>query len=206
MNKVSVFILTCFLFSVCTVFSQENETETDQLDISGYQEELTSDVPIVKEKRLNTNLEVGTSFIYSPRNFYGPSYYVAPNLSYLVTPRLTISAGIGFEYSTLYPLYNIPNEENTMLPMTRAFLYARGSYLLTERLVVTGSVYKTINDVPKLSQYSRPMNYNYQGIDLGIQYQINRNFSIGFNMRMNNMSYPSSGLIPPDALVPIPGF
>jgi hypothetical protein len=206
MNKASVFILVFFFFTSFTIFSQENDTEFDQLDDSRYQEELSSDVPIVKEKRLNTHVELGTSFIYSPRNFYGPSYYVAPNLSYLITPRFSLSAGVGFEYTSLYPLYSMPNEENTMLPMTRAFLYASGSYLLTERLMITGSVYKTINDVPKLSKYSRPMNYSYQGVGLGIQYQINRNFSIGFHVRMNNMSYPSSGLIPLDALVPDSGY
>lgn len=206
MNKVSVFIFAFFFLPLFSVFSQENELEPDQMDVSGYSGEISSDIPPVKEKRLDTNMELGTSFIYSPKNFYGPSYYVAPNLSYLITPRFTLSAGIGFQYTSLYPLYNIPNEENTMLPMTRVFLYASGSYLLTERLRVTGSVYKTINDVPRLSQYSHPMNYNYQGVNLGIQYQISNNFSIGFHMRMNNMSYPSSGLIPPDALVPIPGF
>lgn len=206
MKTIFVFILTLFIFSALSVFSQDEEFETDQLDLSGYQEENPVDLPAVEENRLKTNLEFGTSFTYSPRNYYGPSYYVAPNLSYLVTPRFTLSAGVGFEYSTLYPLYNIHDAQNTMLPMTRAFLFARGSYLLTERLVVTGSVYKTINDVPKLSQYSRPMNYNYQGVDLGIQYQINNNFSIGFQMRMSNMSYPSSGLIPPDALVTFPGY
>lgn len=206
MKTIAVLFFTLFIFSTLSVFSQNEEMDTDQFDVSGYQEENQVDIPAVKEDRLKTNLELGTSFTYSPRNFYGPSYYVAPNLSYLVTPRFSLSAGVGFEYSTLYPLYNIPDAENTMLPMTRVFLFTSGSYLLTERLVLTGSVYKTINDVPKLSQYSRPMNYNYQGVDLGILYQINNNFSIGFHMRMSNMNYPSSGLIPPDALVPLPGY
>ena len=190
MKKASVFILAFIFFFAFSVFSQENESDNDQLDVSGYQEANSAELPAVKEKRLKTNFELGTSFTYSPRNFYGPSYYIAPSLSYLVTPRFSLSAGLGFEYTSLYPLYNMTDNGSSMLPMTRAFLFARGSYLLTERLVVTGSVYKTMNDVPKLTQNSHPMNYNYQGVDLGIQYQINRNFSVGFHMRMSNMHSP----------------
>ncbi len=206
MKKSIVFTYAIFCFSIFPVLSQDIETEPDQLDISGVGEVDQPESLVPEEKRLKTNVEVGTSFIYSPRNFYGPSYYVAPSLSYLVTPRFSLSAGVGFEYSSIYPLYNTIDNGSEMLPMTRAFLFARGSYLLTDRIIVTGSVYKTMNDVPKLNNYSRPMNYSYQGVDLGIQYQINQHFSVGFHMRMSNMNYPSSGLIPPDALVPIPGF
>lgn len=206
MKKYTIFVLASFCFSFSPLLSQENETETDQLDITGIQVESQEVLLGSEEKRLKTNLEVGTSFMYSPRNFYGPSYYVAPSLSYLVTPRFSLSAGVGFEYSSIYPLYNTPENGSEMLPMTRAFLFARGSYLLTDRIIVSGSVYKSMNDVPRLYSFSRQMNYNYQGVDLGIHYQINKNFSVGFNMRMSNMNYPSSGLIPPDAIVPVPGF
>lgn len=206
MNKVSVLLLIFSVFSQILSYSQQTEEDRDQLDISGLRDDNPETRDIKTLKKLKTNVEVGTSFMYSPRNFYGPSYYVAPNLSYLVTPRFSLSAGIGYEYASIYPLYNIPDAGNTMLPMTKLFLYTKGNYLLNERLMLTGSVYKSMIDVPRLSQNSRPFNYNYQGVDVGIQYQINKNFSIGFHMRMNNMSFSSSGNIPPDALVPATGF
>jgi len=199
MKIAHVFLLTLLYFSAPTGFSQADEP--DKLDLLGNQDEVTQ-IEKSESKRLKTNLEAGTSFMYSPRNFYGPSYYISPNLSYLVTPRFTLSAGIGYQYTSLYPLYNLPEGGSPLLPMTRIFLYTRGSYLLTERLIITGSVYKTINDVPKLRYDPYPNYYNYQGVDLGIHYQINPNFSVGFHMQMNNLNYPSSGLIPPDALVP----
>lgn len=206
MSKKTIIFLTFLLVAGIAVYAQDSEPDPDQFDFSGIQEK-QSEVSITpEENRLKTNIEVGTSFMYSPKNFYGPSYYVAPRLSYLVTPRFLLSAGIGLEYYSLYPLYNTPEQENNMLPMTRLFLYTQGSYLLNERIILSGAVYKSMNDVPRLSQNMRPYNYDYQGVDIGIQYQINRNFSVGFHMRMSNTNYPSSGLIPLDALVPVPGF
>lgn len=206
MSRSTIIFLIFLLITGITIHAQDTEPDPDQLDFSGIQKKQTEESVALDENRLKTGIEVGTSFMYSPKNFYGPSYYVAPRLSYRVTPRFLLSAGIGLEYSGLYPLYSTPEPENNMLPMTRLFLYTQGSYLLNERLILSGAVYKSMIDVPRLSQNMQPYNYDYQGVDIGIQYQINRNFSVGFHMRMSNTNYPSSGLIPLDALVPVPGF
>ena len=202
--SILVFIISCFCITV--VYSQEEEVDTDQLDISGSERADRAEVSIPKEERLKTHVVLGTSFIYSPQNFYGPSYFIAPSLSYRVSPRFSLSAGLGFEYSSLYTIYDTPEEGNTLLPMTRYFLYTRGSYFLNERIMLSGGVYKSVNFVPSLTQYQQSYSSNYQGVDLGIQYQISRNISVGFHMRMNNINYTPAGLIPPDALVPVPGF
>lgn len=206
MRRTKLILITLIYFSFLPVFSQQTEYETDKLDVSGYTADDSENEANDEHKRLKTNVEVGTSFMYSPGNFYGPSYYVAPRLSYYVTPRFYLSAGIGVEHANLYSLYDSPYTESEMLPMTRAFLYAQGNYLLTEKLVLNGTVFKTMKYEPRIAQHPYLRNYNYQGVDLGLQYNINPNFSVGFHMRMSNINYQSQGLIPPDALVPVPGF
>ena len=202
--SIIVFVVSCTC--ITTVYSQEEESDFDQLDASGYKKDKPAQAFVLKEERLKTHVEIGTSFLYSPQNFYGPSYFIAPSLSYLVTPRFSLSAGLGIDYASLYPIYDTPDEGNVLLPMTRYFLYTRGSYFINERILLSGAFYKSVNNIPPLSQNSQSLNFTYQGIDLGIQYQISENFSIGFQMRMNNLSNTPTGLIPPDALVPVHGF
>lgn len=170
-----------------------DSTDTDQLiikDDNQYNSQI--DVPsksALKDKKLYTGLEVGTSFSYSPGNFFGPSFYVAPNLSYMINPRFMLQAGVGIERSNYQALYENSGYNNGVLPMTRAFFYARGSYFLTSRITVDGTVYKTINDVPKLSKYSSPVNYSQNGAIIGINYKLNNSLSFGFHIQMNNNSF-----------------
>ena len=91
--------------------------------------------------------------------------------------------------------------------MTRAFLYARGTYLVSPRLSVSGTAYKVINDVPRLSNHLSSYNLNYQGISVGFNYKFSNSFSFGFEMQMQqNPYYRSDGLIPPAGYVSVPGF
>jgi hypothetical protein len=172
-----------------------DSTDKDQIVVSdSYQINDQIDVPspaLAKNRKIKPGLEVGTSFTYSPGNFFGPSFYVAPNFSYLVTPRFMVQAGFGVERSNFQSLYENNGVGNDVLPMTRAFFYARGSYLLTSNLTVNGTVFKSINDVPKLSKYSSPVRYSQNGAIIGLNYKLNSSLSIGFHIQVSNNSYQS---------------
>lgn len=160
MRTLSLVCIAIFLISSGKVSAQLNNdsTDTDQIVITGNNYETDQiDVPskaLIKNRKVQTGLEVGTSFTYSPGNFAGPSFYVAPNLFYRINPRFTVQAGIGIERSSFFTLYNNDGNETNVLPMTRAFIYAKGSYLVSSHITVDGTIYKTINDVPKLTKYS----------------------------------------------------
>jgi len=201
-------MLMALIINSCLYSQGTNDTiDTDQLKI---------DAPALQKtpaenpemKRLDADLTIGTSFMYSPGNFYGPSFYVAPSLSYRINPRFTIASGVALEQGSFYPVYQNSSDEKNMLPMTRAFLFARGSYQLTSRLTVGGGVYKAVNTMPQLSRYSPACNYNYQGISLDLNYKITHSFSVGFQMRIQdgNFQYQEDGLIPPAGYVPVQGF
>jgi hypothetical protein len=201
----------CFAqFNIAQQAEPENDSDHDQLEIVIDEEEnsVAENLNDVKLKRLDTHLEVGTSFTFSPNNFYGPSIYVAPSLSYLVTPRFSFSVGVAVERSNYYFIQSETSYSDGMLPMTRAFLYSKGSYLLSPKLVLSGTVYTTMNDVPGSKDNSHPYmtNYNYRGMSLGLDYKINSSFSIGFHVATQNGYYPSNSMIPPAGYVYIPGF
>lgn len=199
---LTALIVNSWLFSQST-----NDTvDTDQLIIEApaFQKAQAENRDI---KRLDADLTVGTSFMYSPGNFYGPSFYMAPSLSYRINPRFTLTSGVALEQGNFYSLSGAGEDKN-MLPMTRAFLFARGSYQLTSRLTLGGGVYKAINTMPQLSQYQPAYNYNYQGVSFDLNYKITPSFSVGFQMRIQdgNFQYQEDGLIPPAGYVPVQGF
>jgi hypothetical protein len=172
------------------VFSQEEEIQFDRDQISTSEnnnDEATSKQSI--KDRIDTEFEVGTSFSYSPGNFYGPSYYIAPSISYLASPRFMLTTGAGLQYSTFYPLYQSSEPERDMLPMTRAFLFTRGSYFISPRLIVSGTVYKSISNIPEWTRNSGVVGYNYQGMSVGFQYRVSKSFSFGIHMNMQNGYY-----------------
>ncbi|MBN1599823.1 MAG: hypothetical protein JW894_16125 [Bacteroidales bacterium] len=209
--RVTAILLLIFTGITTNINGQINDTVIDNDLIivpedNGYQNEIISDTDNLK--KLKPGLEVGTSFSFSPDNYYGPSYYVAPHSSFLVTPRFILTAGLAYEYSQIYPLYSGENDDMEMLPMTRAFLYARGTYLLSSRLTIGATAYKAINDVPKLTRNLEEMSNNYQGMSLDMQYKISDSFSVGFQIRMQNGSYYYNGnsMIPAAGYVPLRGF
>ena len=208
MMRFLIFILISLVCFVKTSYSQEDQMENDpdQLEVVVEEEQTMKELNDVKPKRLQTHIEVGTSFTYSPNNFYGPSIYAAPCLSYLVTPRLTLTAGIAVERSNLYLMESQTANNDGMLPMTRAYLFARGTYMLTSKLALSGTVYNTINDVPRQENVYYPYNYNYQGMSLGLDYKFNSSFSVGFHISTQSGNYNPNGLIPPSGYVYVPGF
>jgi hypothetical protein len=197
---MKICVISCFIFflsnfNTLSAQEQKDSTDKDQLMINeNFQANDQIDVPSKKalnDRKIHPGLEAGTSFSYSPGNYFGPSFYVAPNLTYYINSRFAIQAGIGLERSTYHSLYETGGNGSQILPMTRAFFYARGSYLLTERLTVNGTVYKTINDVPKLSKYSSSLNYSQSGAMVGFNYKINNSLSFGFHVQMMNNPYQS---------------
>ena len=142
MRNISITIIIFFLTFSGKLAAQINSdsTDNDQVIVSeGYPDNNQIDVPskaLLKRGKVHPGLEVGTSFTYSPGNFFGPSFYVAPNLSYMVTPRFMLQTGFGLERSNFQTIYDNNGNDNGVLPMTRAFFYASGSYLLNSKITV----------------------------------------------------------------------
>jgi hypothetical protein len=204
----NILLVSVFFFSGVhfIAFGQQAnpQIDTDQLEVSFDVDQSSGEDIVSKQKKIDTGIEVGTSFNYSPHNYYGSSFYIAPNLTYKLNSRLILQTGIMIEKSMFYPLYKQGELSNDILPMTRTFLFAKGNYLLTPRLTVSGTAYKSFNDVPKLTSSSAPYNYNLQGVCVDFQYKISRSISVGFHVLMQNGYYNRQ--ISPADYNPVSGF
>jgi hypothetical protein len=191
MKTILAIITFLSIFISESLFSQQSivPVDQDQIILKPDTSVLTSKVPVLKAKRLDTGLDIGTSFSYSPRNYYGPSFYIAPNVTYKISRKFQIHAGLIYEKSTFYPLYQIQDQSNSVLPMTRTLLYTSGSYLLTPNLTVSGTVYKSFNNIPKLTNYQDPYQYNIEGYQLDIQYKINNSITFGVQVLRQNSTF-----------------
>jgi hypothetical protein len=196
MKTILAIIAFLSIFISESLFSQQSIVPVDQDQIILKQDTtiMTSKVPVLKAKKLDTGLDIGTSFSYSPKNYYGPTFYIAPNITYKLSPKFQIHAGLIYEKSTFYPLYQQQDQSYSVLPMTRTLLYTSGSYLLTPNLTVSGTVYKSINNIPKLTNYQNPYQYNIEGYQLDIQYKINNSITFGVQVVKQNSTF-DSGLI-----------
>jgi hypothetical protein len=199
MNKTSIVILIAFICLPHALINAQLKNESldkDQLLFNSYPGENADSGNNVlknniKTKKLSTSMEVGTSFMFSPKYYYGPSFFISPGLNYNVSPRFNLQAGLIVERSTLYPLREMSPYMANGQVFINTSMYARASYLLTPHLKLQGTVFQTINDVPKQMKNSSPMNYNSKGAIIGLDYKINNSLSIGFDVRMQNNSYNS---------------
>jgi hypothetical protein len=189
-HTIMTFLLSGIFINL--TFCQQPEADMDDDQIELIQE--TTILPVdsskheLSKKRFNTGLQAGTSFIYSPNNFYGPSFYLAPHISYNVSPKFQLRSGLIIEKSTFYPISKEEDLTGDILPMTRIFLYTSGSYLLTPKLTVSGTAYKSFDNMSNQALYQYPYSYNVQGMQLDFQYKINRSITVGFQVRKQNVT------------------
>jgi hypothetical protein len=209
-KKFGIFSIASVALFLCLINAQSqiDSTDSDQLQMKSFVNYRSDSMnnnnkDNIKIKKLTTGLEAGTSFFFSPHNYYGPSYYIAPSLNYYINPRFNLQAGLIFEKSTYYGLQEKNPQMINGMNIMKTSLYARGSYMLSPRVRVQGTVFQTINDVPKQLKYSSPVNYNAKGAIIGFDYKISNSLSIGFDVRMQNNSYYSTN---PGYYYPVWGY
>lgn len=145
-------------------------------------------------KKLQTHVDLNMGYMLSGKGYGGPIMSISPYVSYPVSERMWFNAGISVGYSPYNPFYYYDNShnQNNMLPMTRMFLFAQGNYRVNERLVVNGTAYKQVFDVPNSNKSLFPAtNIDYSGMSVGFNYKITKNISFGAQLQMNSPNRPN---------------
>lgn len=178
-----------------TLFAQTN----DETPVIINQDPVAS--PVMKKPTLadkvDINFSVGTSYLYSKSFGSGMASYVAPELSYSLTPRFRIHAGIMFLNSNVLVNRYSLNEPSVVVkttPTTSALAYVAGSYLISDRFSVTGMVSRDMSNQQALGRNG--YNPSIQAMSLHLDYKISDNITIGAGMQMrqgNNWGYPNQG-------------
>jgi hypothetical protein len=181
--KTTLILISLWLISLCTIQAQSliNSDATDSIN----NQPPNKKVSLLSPNRMNFKLDMGVGFVGGSNS--GMYTFLAPYLRYAVTPKFKLDVGgiITEGTNSFYP------EQSGNHSNTSVLLFARGNYLLTNRITVSGSIYKTFYPNSSLStdlnnKYST-QNYSYS---LGMDYKINKHLSFGaqviVNKGMNN--------------------
>jgi len=139
------------------------------------------------------NINIGTSF--TAGGFYGDMFqtWVAPEIQFPVSDRLSIRAGVVVGHvhaSNMGFMPNgIENQGNTANWMTYT-LYAEGTYKISNDLTMTGTVFKKIDQTPAWVNQS-VYNQDFESYSLSFHYRLSNSMHIGANIRIDRGANPS---------------
>jgi hypothetical protein len=182
---------------------QEDSFFIDSLSTADYSQNILK-VPALKKVdfSFNTGLMVG---ITGKKNYFTATYF-APSVVYNTGSRLRIKAG-GMIYLNSF---NSPPEPVSQAevypvgPMHQFALFVAADYFITNRLTLTGTVYKTLVNDP-VQQKKAPEVYNRyaatyrlpsQYMSLGLNYRITRGLTLGAEVRFSDQYQPGFNLFP----------
>jgi hypothetical protein len=177
-NKLSL-LLICF--SLLLVFETQAQTfyKTDTTNA------FNRNSSLLNNKKFGFSVDFGFGFAAGSNNNSGTYTYVAPYLSYLVTPKFKLDVGgvISKGFSSFY--YDQPNTLSSN--NTNYFLFARGSYLLTDRITLSGTVYKSFSPYSTISaETTNKKAFDNAGLSLGMNYKISDHMTIGAQVSVSN--------------------
>ena len=189
MKYFKYFFSVCLLISSGVIFSQTEDDYDPVNFISNQEHSVTEDVQKKQQKNVEFpkwtyNLNLGTSF--TTGNF-GSSFldvYTAPSLSYNMSPKWQVSAGLLLINSTLL---NSSMEENSF-NQTRAYIMNRVSYQANEKLRISGEILYGMNQSSFYNNGFKSKKDYYVNFDA--QYKINEHFSIGLKVSGTNIHNP----------------
>lgn len=192
--------LCIVLLIVATLFTKAQDQAVDTLPASAGPGSETGS--ILAPKRLQTNVMIGTQFSTSSWFGSGLTTYIAPSLSYRISPRFSVRGGLVISNTSLFdyrPWFSAEGSPSYNANFTQAIIYLEGSYRVTDKLTISGAGFKqfTVTDNSNFyNPYSRNEPY---GIYLNADYKIAEGVHIqaGFGYSKGYSPYMGSPLYNP---------
>lgn len=143
--------------------------------------------------RFSYSLSAGASF----GSGFGATF-LEPTVRYQLNPRLRVFSSLTY-MSVMSSQYTVPTAEGgTMLqrtsPTNHYIAHVGADYLVNDRLILSGSVWKDFSNVPaQNAAYMNFMTPGRQGMDFRATYKITDHFSVTGGMRYSNGASPFYG-------------
>ncbi len=149
--------------------------------------------PIIKKpfetpQRLNFGLQMGTSVGTNFNNGAIWNNFIAPTLSYQLTPRFSVQAGTMFINSNFNTFAfgaaetGSPVRANVM----QTFMFTQGQYQVSERLSVTGTAFYNVNQLNMPRMNPQATNFSSKGMSMFAEFKVTPNFSFGAGAQISN--------------------
>ncbi|WP_192823428.1 hypothetical protein [Rufibacter sp. LB8] len=149
-------------------------------------------LPEVFVPRINYSFSAGASF-----SSFGSATFVEPSVRYHVTPRFSVFSSLTMVQHWGNATFRGPVTEGGAAPTLLAnsnanrqfLLHVGGSYAMTERLLLSGSVWKDLNPMVTSRMYGNPYTYGRlpkEGFQFNAQYKVSDNVTISGGVRYSN--------------------
>lgn len=140
------------------------------------------------------SVSLSTSFNSYGYGYNAMSTSIMPKVTFPVSKRLSLTAGVG--YSTIF----MNGTNNSMFnsgSSNYGHLFVSGDYLLTKKISIRGTAYKTFNlgGQPQMgAETSYPyLDLSSQGIIMDVEYKVTDNFRINVGFEYREQKYPTYG-------------
>ncbi len=143
---------------------------------------------LFKPGDIGFTMQAGTGFAGNFKGNSSFSTYVSPALSYNISPRFRLKAGVtvfqnfGDPYYTGYDGYYSP----VMNSGTTTSIFVQGDYLLSNKLMLSGAFYKDFNAFNSNISDPRLKTPESQGMILNLNYRPTQNFEINASFEYGN--------------------
>jgi len=184
---IHIFISILSFITLKSVRGQ-NLNQVDSLKNNNSQIQSKQSTSYFNPNRFHFSLDLGTGFVGGSKFYSGAFTSIAPHINYQFTPKLSFEAGgiLSTNYNSFYQ-----NSANALQPnfpqkTNQFFIFTSGQYLLTEKLTITGSVFKTFNS--NSSPLINPYFLDYKGMNIGLNYKLGEHMNIGAQFNLSNMN------------------
>ena len=152
---------------------------------------------LLNYKRLGISMEMGVG-VSGSKSGFGSYTYIAPFLNYRVTPRFRLD--VGAVYTQGFNNYYSNEFQNFNGNNSNLSLFARGNYLVSDKLLISGAVYKTfdLNQTQTSDLNSQKRSLNNYGIMVGAEYKVTENLIIGAQLNFSDHNTNYNPLYPQD--------
>jgi hypothetical protein len=170
--KKTIF-LVILLYCSSLIQAQVNESE---MFIQEEADDIVKiDVPKEKDKKIRTEILLGSSFAMAGNNQFAINTYVQPTIAYKMTPRFEISMGLMAVKSNInnYTYYNYEGQAQSIdYNGLSAYYTLQGAYLLTENLKVYGGIMIGTEAMNWNANATSKNKMNPKAYQIGLQYKL----------------------------------
>ena len=179
-------IYVVILFTALLMSGLSSHAQTSLLGSNTRESFLNNSKP-----KLSVSLSSSFTSFGAGYNSFGTS--VMPEITFPVSPRFSLSTGIG--YSTFFMGNGSEGMFNSN-PSSYGHVYVSGSYLVNEKVTLSGTAYKTFllgssnygnETVPPLYDFSS------QGFIMDVEYKVTDSFRINVSFEYRDQNYPVYG-------------
>ncbi|MDX5418674.1 MAG: hypothetical protein LPK09_05615 [Hymenobacteraceae bacterium] len=203
MKIVITTILSCSLIFAGTALAQTSEGQqkaslnaapTPVLqEQPAPQAEPTTSMLSMPTNRISYGLSAGATF----GNGFGATY-LEPSVRYQLSPRLRVFSSLTYMSVMSQQYTDVSPEGGTIMrrtsPSSHYIMHVGADYLVNDRLILSGSVWKDFSNVPTQNpSYMNFMTPGRQGMDFRATYKITDHFSVTGGMRYSNGASPIYG-------------